>query len=124
MRNNIEKSTWKADLSAFGKRNYLRPTRLGVLSVDKNIDSDFWLEDGLLLAGIALEADREGGPSVEIMLEAQKATPNDHMTHSVMGVKRMALLNTASGWDEGLEIEDARGAITVMHFEDEVTIPD
>jgi hypothetical protein len=124
MRNNIENSFWKADLSAFGKRNYLRPTRLEVLGADKNIESDFWLEDDLLLAGIALETDGEGGPSVEIMLEAQKATPNNHMTHNVMGVKRMALLNTASGWDEGLEIEDARGAITVMHFEDEAATPD
>lgn len=124
MRNNLENSSWKADLSAFGKRNYRRPTRLEVLAADRNIESDFWLEDGLLLAGIALEMGGDGGPSVEIMLEAQKATPKNHMTHNVMSVKRMALLNSASGWDEGLEIEDTQGAITVMHFEDEVTSPD
>ena len=117
MRNDIENSSWKADLAAFSKRNYLRPTRLEVLSADKNIESDFWLEDGLLMAGIDLETAGEGGPSVEIMLEAEKAAPKNHMTHSVMGVKRMTLLNTANGRDEGLELEDAQGAVTIMHFE-------
>jgi hypothetical protein len=116
MRNNIETSCWKADLAAFGKRNHLRPTRLEVLGPDRNMESDFWLEDGLLLAGIDLDTDGERGPSVEIMLQPPTATSRNHMTHSVAGVKRIAL-NTTDSKDEGLEIEDREGAVTIMHFE-------
>lgn len=120
MRSNIKTTSWKADLAAFGKRNYLRPTRLEVLGPDRNIESDFWLEDCLLLAGVDLDTDREHGPFVEIMLQAAKTTPANHMSHSVSGVKRIAL-NTDDSEDEGLEIEDAEGIVTIMHFESEVT---
>lgn len=124
MRNTIENSSWKSELAAFGERNHLRPTRLEVLGADKNIESDFWLEDGLLLAGIDLDTDGVRGPSVEIMLEAQKATPKNHMTHNVKGVKRMTLLDTANGRDESLEIEDAQGTVTIMYFESGATSAD
>ena len=120
MRTNIETSSWKADLAAFGARNHLRPTRLEVLGPDRNIESDFWLEDGLLLAGIDLDTDRQRGPFVEIMLQASKTTPANHMTHSVSGVKRIAL-NSEDSQDEGLEIEDAEGTVTIMHFETGLT---
>jgi hypothetical protein len=123
MRNNIETSCWQADLAAFGKRNYMRPTRLEVLGPDRNIESDFWLEDGLLLAGLDLETDGERGPSVEIMLQAPAATSQNHMTHSVAGVKRIEV-DTADGRDEGLELEDKEGTVTIMRFESEVTSQD
>ena len=118
MRTNLETSAWKADLAAFGKRNHLRPTRLEVLGPEKNIDSDFWLEDGLLLEGIDLETDEARRPFVEIMLRGDKAASWNHMTHVVAGVKRMAL-NTARRCDECLEIEDTEGAMTILHFESE-----
>ena len=120
MRTNIEASSWKANLAAFGARNHLRPTRLEVLGAERNIDSDFWLEDGLLLAGIDLDIDGERGPFVEIMLQASKTKPANHMTHNVSGVKRITL-NTDDNQDEGLEIEDAEGTVTIMHFESELT---
>lgn len=123
MRTNIENSSWKAKLAAFGARNHLRPTRLEVLGPDRDIESDFWLEDDLLLAGIDLDIDGERGPFVEIMLQASKTKPANHMTHSVAEVKRIAL-NTDATHDEGLEIEDAKGTVTIMSFEDEVTNAD
>ncbi|HKO41817.1 MAG TPA: hypothetical protein VJU84_00895 [Pyrinomonadaceae bacterium] len=116
MRTNIENSSWNAKLAAFGTRNHLRPTRLEVLGADRNIDSDFWLEDGLLLAGIDLDTKGERGPSVEIMLRVSKTPSLDHMTHSVTEVKRIAV-DTDNSQDQGLEIEDAKGTITIMHFE-------
>ena len=57
----------------FGKRNKMRPTRLGVLGPAREAESDFWLEDGLLFAGIALEMDGDRGPSIEVMLQASAA---------------------------------------------------
>ena len=113
MRHTIEPSSLKTDLIAFGERNNLRPTRLEVLGPAKDIESDFWLEDGLLLSGIDSEMDGKGGPGIEIMLESQA---QNHMTHSIAAVKRVEL-ETNQGIDKSLVIEDASGAVTIMRFE-------
>lgn len=119
MRTTIESSLWQANLSDFGQRNRMRPTRLEVLGPAREVESDFWLEDGLLLAGIDLDLKEEGGSSIEIMLQAPAGSARNHMTHTVAGVKRVALETTA-GRDETLEIEDKEGAVTIMRFESEV----
>jgi hypothetical protein len=118
MRKNIEPLSWQTDLAAFGKRNNLRPTRLEILGPERDVDSDFWLEDGLRLAGVDLDTDGERGPCVEIMLQAPSASSKSHMTHTVAGVKRLELEITG-GRDKSLEIEDGEGRVTIMHFESE-----
>jgi hypothetical protein len=123
MRITIEPLSWQANLSAFGERNQMRPTRLEVLGPGRQVESDFWLEDGLLFAGMALEMDGERGPSVEIMLQVPAAPTRDHMTHMVTGVKRVEL-ETLDGRDQALEIEDSEGDTTIMRFESEVPVPD
>lgn len=114
MRLTIEPSALKTDLTAFGARNNLRPTRLEVLGPTKEVESDFWLEDGLLLSGIDLEVDGKSGPYVQIMLQSQA---KNHMTHSIAAVKRVEL-ETSEGIDESLEIEDALGTVTIIRFEE------
>ena len=114
MRAVLEPQSWSSDLSAFGRRNKMRPTRLEVLGSTREFDSDFWIEDGLLLAGIDFEVDQANRPQVEIML--QSASTKAHMTHSVTDVKRLSL-ETASGIDGCLEIEDSEGNLTIMRFE-------
>lgn len=121
MRKNIEPLAWQSHLAAFGKRNNMRPTRLEVLGPAREVESDFWLEDGLLLAGIALDADGERGTCVEIMLQKPSASSKNHMTHTVAGVKRLEL-ETTDERDAALEIEDGEGRVTIMHFEPERTI--
>jgi len=116
MRKNIEPLSWQTDLATFGKRNNMRPTRLEVLGPAREFEADFWLEDGLLLAGIDLDTDGERGLNLEIMLEAPSASSKNHMTHTVAGVKRLEL-ETTDGRDAGLEIEDEEGKITIVHFE-------
>ena len=113
MRLTIEPLALKADLMAFGARNNLRPTRLEVLGPTKEVESDFWLEDGLLLSGVDLDFDGKSGPYIEIMLQSQA---RNHMTHSIAAVKRVDL-ETNHGIDESLEIEDAAGAVTIVRFE-------
>ena len=117
MRKKIEPLSWQSDLAAFGKRNNLRPTRLEVLGQGAEFESDFWLEDGLRLAGVNLDTDGERGTYVEIMLQAPSAATN-HMTHTVAGVQRVEL-ETTDGRDKALEIEDEEGRVTIMHFESE-----
>jgi hypothetical protein len=102
MRKNIEPLSWQADLAAFAKRNNMRPTRLEVLGPAAEVEADFWLEDGLLLAGIDLEADGERSTRIEIMLQAASASSKNHMTHTVAGVKRL-VLETADDHDGGLK---------------------
>ena len=114
MRKNIEPSFWQANLTDFGERNKMRPTRLEVLGPAKEVESDFWLENGLLLAGITLEMDRDLGPTVEIMLQAP-ADVYGHMTHTIAGVQRMTV-DEANGADDALELEDKEGAVTIMRF--------
>jgi hypothetical protein len=116
MRKNIEPLSWQSDLAAFGKRNNMRPTRLEVLGPAGEVETDFWLEDGLLLAGIDLDPDGERGACVEIMLQASSASSKNHVTHTVAGVKRL-VLETTDGRDKALEIEDKEGRVNVMHFE-------
>lgn len=113
MRHTIKPASLKTDLLAFGARNNLRPTRLEVLGPAKDVESDFWLEDGLLLSGIDFELDDKGGPCIEIMLQSQR---QNHMTHSIAAVKRVEL-ETNQGIDDSLEIEDAAGTVTIMRFE-------
>ena len=113
MRHSIELSALGTDLIAFGVRNHLRPTRLEVLGPTKDVESDFWLEDGLLLSGIDSELDGQCGPYIEIMLQSQA---KEHMTHTIAAVKRVEF-ETDQGIDESLEIEDAGGALTIMRFE-------
>ena len=112
MRYTIELSSLTTDLKDFGNRNNLRPTRLEVLGPAKDVESDFWLEDGLHLSGIDLELDGSG-PCIEIMLQSHA---QNHMTHSIAAVKRVEL-ETNQGIDESLEIEDAAGTVTIMRFE-------
>lgn len=105
MRKNLEPSSWQTNLAEFGVRNKMRPTRLEVLGPTREVESDFWIEDGLLLSGIDVEMDGHHGPSVEIMLESQAVPGHDHMTHTVTGVKRVEL-DATDGRDDVLEIED------------------
>lgn len=118
MRKNIEPLSWQPDLAAFGKRNNMRPTRLEVLGRTREVESDFWLEDGLLLAGIDLDTNGERSTRIQIMLQAPSASSKSHMTHTVAGVKRLQL-ETTDGRDAALEIEDGEGRVTIMHFESE-----
>jgi hypothetical protein len=110
MRHTIEPSSLKTDLIAFGNRNNLRPTRLEVLGPTREVESDYWLEDVVLLSGIDSDPDGKCGPQVEIMLQSQD---QNHMTHSIAAVKRVEL-ETNQGIDDSLEIEDAAG---IMRFE-------
>lgn len=119
MRKNIKPLSWQEDLTDFSRRNKMRPTRLEVLGRPREVESDFWLEDGMLFTGMALEMDAKRGTSVEIMLHVPAAPTRDHMTHTVTGVRRLAL-ETVDGRDESLEIEDKEGAVTIMRFESEV----
>jgi hypothetical protein len=115
MQSNGNLRSWKFDLVAFNKRNTMRPTRIEVLDAQKDVASDFWIEDGMLLSGVDLDVKRHCVPSIEIMLETTETNLN-HMTHTITDVRRLDFEMEGKA-DDTLEIEDGRGTITILRFE-------
>ena len=111
------KSIWADFLKLFGTQNHLRPTRLGVFVREGDVLHDYWLEDGLPLSGIALEMNGENSPTIEIMLGDKSEATNGHYTHSIQNVRQIKFELTLNSENDGLEITDAEGKITVLRLE-------
>ena len=94
----------------------MRPTRLAVFAGEPGSMEDYWIEDGLPLAGIDLDEHDEDSPHVEIMLGDASAPDSRHMTHIVTGVRRVKL-ELGAGGNDGLDLEDANGEVTLLRFE-------
>ena len=115
MRYEVNREDWGAFLRDFSEGNKSRPTRLEVIGKPWD-EMDYWLENGLPLAGLSLEADGREGPQVALMLDGAAAQRSSHMTHTISQVRRITRGLTEDGRDTGLEIEDAEGLKTVLHF--------
>jgi hypothetical protein len=96
---------WASFLNFYAEQNAGRATRLGVFENG----NDFWIEDGLPLAGIAVET-RGEMPTVEIML-------GDELTHAINNARNFKITFSADGINDGLDITDAEGKTTVLRFE-------
>jgi hypothetical protein len=117
MRVDVERQAWQKFLDGFGERNKARLTRLEVISKSGEVTTDFWLEDGLTLAGTTLDKDGEGAPQVEIILDGGNAQDNSHMTRTVARAQRVGCEADASGHDTALEVEAEDGNVTILRFE-------
>jgi hypothetical protein len=106
---------WETYLREFNRQNGARLTRLGVIESDGGVE-DLWVEDGLPLAGIDLDRKGDDETSVEIMLGRGGAAERS-ATHTVACARKVIIRLDANGRDEGLDIEDAAGATTVLRFE-------
>ncbi len=109
------KSNWSDFLKLFGEQKHLRPTRLGVFVREGDVLHDYWIEDGLPLAGIVLEMNGADAPQIEIMLGDKKDTA--HYTHSIKNVRQIKFELTLNAENDGVEITDAEGKITVLRIE-------
>ena len=113
----IEQARWETFLTEFNEQNRSRPTRLGVIRMVDGVEEDFWIEDGLPLAGVGVEL--EGGddaPRVQIMLGGETADARN-LTHTVRRVRRLRLGLPLRGMQDGLEVETEDGARTLLRFE-------
>jgi hypothetical protein len=110
-----KKAGLSAYLKEFDQQNRARPTRLGEMKAGET-DEEFWLEDGLPLAGISLETKGENAPLVQIMLGGMGETERS-MAHVVAGVRNVRLQLAPDGHDDSLEIEDLQGKTTILRFE-------
>jgi hypothetical protein len=109
---------WSAFLKFFSQQNHLRPTRIGVFEQVRDTTTDYWLEDGLPLAGIDVDTRGEDAPTVEIMLGDNAKAGSRHMTHIVKRAQTARIILSADGEDDGLEIKDAEGKTTFLRFEE------
>ena len=105
----MKQRNWSTFLKLFSEQNRARPTRLGVLKSEFGATTDYWIEDGLPLAGIDVDAHGEM-PTVEIML-------GDDFTHTIKDARNIKLNFSFDGNGDGLDITDADGKTTILRFE-------
>lgn len=108
MNSAIVQHDWAVFLKFYGEQNSGRKTRLGVFEKDREVVTDYWLESDLPLVGIDLEA-RGGLPIIEIQLE--------NYTHVVKDAVSLELRFTADGSEDGIDITDSAGKVTILRFE-------
>jgi hypothetical protein len=110
---------WAEFTELFSRQNKSRPTRIGVFEGEPGNMTDYWLADGLPLEGIDIDA-RGDAPTIEIMLGETGKADSRAFTHTIKNARFMKLILSASGESDGLEVEDERGAITILRFENPI----
>ena len=116
--NKIEvQNNWSALLKTFSRQHEARPTRIGVFEGEPGAMADYWLEDGLPLEGIDIDAHGDKSPTIEIMLGNVQNPGSRVFTHTITKTRFIKMILSASGESDGLEIEDESGAITILRFE-------
>jgi hypothetical protein len=112
----ITQHSWTPFLKLFSEQNNSRPTRLGVFEGSPGEMTDYWIEDGLPLAGISADVQGEN-LTIEIMLGDKADAKMHHLTHTVKGARLMKVILSADGAADGLEIKGAEGKTTILRFE-------
>ena len=110
------KHEWADFLRLFVERAEDMPTRLGVFVDEPRGIQDYWVEDGLALAGIAVETGTDG-PDIEMMFRPRNNGLGNHFTRSVRGVRSVNIKLAPDHMDDALEVRDREGQTTVLRFE-------
>ena len=106
---------WTKYLRFFNEQNAGRLTRLGVFEQNDDVVTDYWLESGLPLSGIDLDAKGER-PSVQITL--------GNFTHNVNDAVRLVFQLNNAGDEDGVDIVGAEGKTTILRFESRTEVHD
>jgi hypothetical protein len=104
-----DQQEWTKCLKFFGDINRNRPTRLGVFEPADGAPTDLWIECGLPLKGVDLDMSEGDRPVIQIYLGS--------LTHQVPRATRLNWHLTASGDEDGLDVLDSDGRLTVLRFE-------
>lgn len=100
---------WDRFLKFYSTGNMARSTRLGIFEPGSGSVSDYWLECGVPFGGISLSIDGNT-PTIRIIMGT--------LTHEVRNVVKLSIHLTASGDEDGLDVIDADGKVTVFRFEE------
>ena len=82
--------------------------------------TDYWLEDGLPLEGIDIDARGDDAPTIEIMLGNARKTGSRVFTRTNTKTRFIKMILSEGGESGGSEIEDESGAITILRFENKL----
>ncbi len=104
-------------LKYFSEANEMRPTRMGVFVEGPGATIDYWLEDGLPLAGIDVERTDGGKVSVQVLLSNKEGTEKSHFTRVINNVWLVKLILSNDGESDGLDIVGFDGNTTILRFE-------
>ena len=99
---------WDQFLEFYTAENIGRPTRLGVFEPSSGAVADYWLECGVPFGGINLSTD--GNTAVIRLIVGT-------ITHEVRNVVKLSSHLTAIGDEDGLDVLDCAGRMTVLRFE-------
>ena len=108
---NLDKD-WAKFLDPFVKHNLSRPTRLGVFKPDAGGLTDYWIESGLPFGGIDIEC---RGNDVRALIKLHK------LMHEVDNVATVAVRLSVNDDDEGIDVTERNGTVTVLRFEANLT---
>jgi hypothetical protein len=114
----VKQHNWSKFLKLFSEQNLSRKTRISVFEGAPDAMQDYWLEEGLPLAGVDIDTRGERAPTIEIMLGDTTKADSQHMTHVVSNARFVKIVLSAGGEADGLEIDDAEGKTTILHFEE------
>ena len=103
---------WTKLLQFYGEQNRGRLTRVGVFEGG----NDYWLEDGLPLAGIDVDA-KDDVLTVDIILGDQ-VRGSKHFAHSVRNAQKL-VMHLSHDQGDGIDITDAEGKTLILRFENQ-----
>jgi hypothetical protein len=106
----LKREQWPIYLDYFNKLNEGRLTRIKIFDFIS-------LEGHLPFRGICLDETGKESPRIEIMLGGDATADESHFTHAITRVVRITRNTAPGGLDEGMEILNADGVRTTLHFE-------
>lgn len=99
---------WSKYMRFYTENNTGRATRLGIFERNGGVVTDYWLENGLPFVGLDVDAYHDL-PTVQISV--------GELCHEVNNAADMVFRISASGDEDGVDITDSNGNITVLRFE-------
>jgi hypothetical protein len=117
MNDNFDRSVWIPFFTEFTKRNQSRPTVLEVFG-DNGAQTE---ERGLPFVGISLDQ-KNGSPSLEIMLGGHDSIDPRHLTHVIANVRDVTPKRGLDGRDEALAVIDESGEMSLLRFEPKLKV--
>lgn len=113
MNTNVEREDWAGYLDNFSTRNKGRLARVELF--DKSGAQEE--ANHVPLDNISMEMKGEDAPRVEILLTDSAGSDVRHLTYTVARVRRVTPSSGASGHENALEIEDSKGALTILRMQ-------
>lgn len=109
MSSEIDQENWKEFFVTLSKRRFEWRTKIELLSSEFG---DQTLANGLPLNGITMTTEDDAA-TIEISLGEGTES---HQTHNVKNPVRVAFLASENGFSDVLDIEEADGTKTLIHF--------